>query len=548
VRITLQLHRDYATQLITLVKNGQLGAHNVISAILADPPVAERHPAPPPSSPETAHPRAVVFTHFGSLVWKYATNPQEAEEFYKEILTAHLRCGDQVGLLYVYIDSGLKAAIQTLPKGAAAHQSSFSIPAEIFTREKEFKGFLKRIEHEARRKLNMPNYHPPKIHYVGVADLLGYLDELFHVDPALLSHLCGPEQQFTYDTPKFVEAIIRLARGGAPHLARHPIIRIDEDAEPSPEALKVLLARYAEISRRESIFFFSGVYGNNSGEYDPVNDHAVRTHWFFPPGSNNKYRAQCEMFLSDLTYLGAPQFTPKHIRKMSKPLQEILKAGVRLPSRDSAQVISGAGLITSRVAIAILPPFMNFKDLTTWVDDYAKRLLHELIGDLKTTDMESVLHARIRQDRHPSGIKEEDIDYAYIKYFDRLLRGCIFLRLIKDNDGKPTEYANLIGRIVQYHQGSIEESERELLREAMTTIALKRYDEVIRCWASYEFVGTSSCKWARTRNADFRALTCDGLVDDALRYLNLLLKWPIFVRAVDRLKYIANDWLFDEIE
>ena len=57
------------------------------------------------------------------------------------------------------------------------------------------------------------------------------------------------------------------------------------------------------------MFFFSGIYGSSGGGYDPVNDHAVRTHWFFFRREDARKSEQCQKFLNDLAIFGSPQFS-----------------------------------------------------------------------------------------------------------------------------------------------------------------------------------------------------------------------------------------------
>ena len=63
----------------------------------------------------------------------------------------------------------------------------------------------------------------------------------------------------------------------------------------------------------------------------------------------------------------------------------------------------------SRVAISLLPPFMNFESFSSWVDDFVKRLLHEAIGDLDRTDLETVTNAKFTAGpafRVPPGLRK----------------------------------------------------------------------------------------------------------------------------------------------
>ena len=391
---------------------------------------------------------------------------------------------------------------------------------------------------------------------MGITNLLGLFSSIEKVDPSLTEYLHGPSDVFTYDSPKFVEAVIRVARGHTPHLAKDPVVRIDEDVAPTGEAIGRLLDEYELAVRTAPIYFFSGVYGGRDGAYDVLNDHAVRTHWFARKGtltgrSLTKGRlAKARCFLADLSELGATQISGAD-HYYSKALVALIDQGrQRSAPRPTPQVISGAGLITSATAVSLLPPFMNFKTQTVWVDDHLKRRLHEAIGDLSVDDVEAVPSARIRQDRHGKlGVLQSDLDWAESEYFDRLIRGCVFRRFITDLDGSPTNYSTLIGEIIRYradHTSSkVNDRSLDNLRKELDKIGQIRLDEVLRCWLSVEFRGTISHRWAgglRTSTTRQRKVI-EGVSEDAIRYIKLLLKWHIFVRAVDRLKG-AEYWLY----
>jgi len=223
-----------------------------------------------------------------------------------------------------------------------------------------------------------------------------------------------------------VEAVLRLERMGRPHLAQDPVVRIDEDVEPSASFFERLLEGYQTIEHENDFYFFSGIYGTGSTE-DPINDFAARTHFFLDvpwrSGSRIKSRKtsdRIKMFLSDLSILGAPQY-PSDKLQFSARMQELVNQGVGV-ARKHPQCISGAGLIMSRNAVELLPPFTSFNENDVWVDDHVKRRLHEALRHLDHDDPEIVESARAAQNRHPDGVGPKDLAWAKKEYFDRVLR------------------------------------------------------------------------------------------------------------------------------
>jgi hypothetical protein len=493
--------------------------------------------------------RAVVFTHFSEL--KYREGPKDFGQLqneyrpkYKQLFRSYLLC-PEIALVYVYVDWSFKQATPSIQG-----KQKFEPDPALLVQEQEITDFLELTERQARSEARLEDpasgAGSPRFIYVGILRLLGLLNSLVEVNPQFTQYFCGPGQEFTYDSPKFVEAVIRLARGDTPHLAAYPVIRIDEDAEPNPEMVRELLRHYGEISRSERFYIFSGAYGrpvasppgdsqDPTQPIDYLNDFAVRTHFFAKVGPQDGYSLppdiikQIKHFLGDLDALGAKQL-PSSRENYTGNLTELIShpGDPRNPKdpairqeRPATQVVSGAGLIMAVTAIRFLPPFMNFQHLTVWVDDHLKRRLHEGLGDLSRDDVENVSSARIRQYRHPNGVKSKDVEWAIQNYFDRLLRGCVFRRTIVKNDGTPTDYTNLLSEIVKFKvvpgrgewvPGQFPElrSRTDAGRQVqlagidgqMILDAEERYDEVLKCWSADELEGSLLWRWAKNRKLD----------------------------------------------
>jgi hypothetical protein len=525
-------------------------------------------------------PKAVIFTHFGGLA--YGANESELIAEYTEILKPYLECGHdgRIGIVYAYVSWAIQKVInagltvETKPNGAR----SFPIDSMAAMEEESLVGVLEEAENRARRALGLNKHAPPKFHYVKLYSLVTVLNNLIEADPKIHEFLCGEEIQpdgskrrlFTYDSPKFVEAIIRLARGDIPHLARHPIIRVDEDAVVNSDAIDQLVEAFGKVTHEKPVFFFSGRYGPPGGPADPVNDHAVRVHWFYPEGTKAgdvriggadpeflKANEQSTKFLADVGVLGAIEIDSTVDAENYEPgallslaMRNALKKDKSKPPKWRVpQVVSGAGLIMSRRAVEFLPPFMNFKHLTTWVDDHLKRRLHETLGDIAVDDIESVPRAKLRQDRHRSGISQADLIFAETKYFDRLLRGCIFHRMITEPGGSATCYSRKIRAVAWFESTTFDSAERVIMEHALMPMGLAHCRWVLDCWTSPEFAGSISHRWAEKLQGDDsgQQRLCEAVVEDALNYIDLLLKWPVFTRAIGRLSFTGNTWLYDEV-
>jgi hypothetical protein len=379
------------------------------------------------------------------------------------------------------------------------------------------------------------------------------LNELTNIDHGLAQNLHGPNGEFTYDSPKFVEATIRIARGLSPHLAWDPVLRFDADVSPNPTGIQLLLDSYVQINDLNPYYFFSGGYGNHSGLPDWINDYAVRTHWLAQPGSRDGTTLKIDeserirMFLADLNELGATQLdgSPKFYSSALK----LLLGGTRhpsMPERKSPQVISGAGLVMAPRAICALPPFMNVSNATIWVDDHLKRRVHEAVEHIRHDHPERIRGALFEQSRHGSqGITDIEIRWAIDQYFDRLLRGCLLRRLVNELDGSATSYSLLLKEIVKSVVVSGLTRRIDKRKSDWFTALTERYEEVLTCWAGVEYHGTVLQTWIKKRHPKLhRDVACRGVLDDAIRYLHLTNAWPIFVRSIEELSATQNQWLF----
>jgi hypothetical protein len=534
-----------------------------LGASLAAPRAARKRVALPEAAPSRHLPigaasqvQAVIFTHFGGLnAIDVHTVSSDVQVRYEEVIKSYCLC-KRVAIVYVYLDRAIGKLIASR-RGFHKENGKLSVPAELLTEEQALIEWLEGLKRSARSALGIQHGTGPRFHFVGLGALLELLKALQEVDPDLIHLLHGPGGRFTYDSPKFVEAVIRLARGDSPHLAMHPVVRVDEDARANDEAISVLLDRFEKISVTKPFYLFSGTYGV-SATTDHLNDHAVRTHWFVKEGTRKgdplppPVLGQIETFLTDISLLGATQFVP--LPPMSSAGLQRSLAGNSLTSdvRSSSQVISGAGLIMSRKAVDLLPPFMNLGNLTLWVDDHLKRRLHEMLGDIAAEDPECLVEARFDQDRHPAGVTLADKARA-TDYFQRVLRGCLFHAIVTGPRGARTSYGELIRDIVLYSASANDERLDGSLpagkhfREGLMKTAQDRFDLVRASWTSSEFAGTDLWKWARKLDKRQASKYCAQVTDDALAYARLAKRWHVFVRAIQRLPYLGTRWLFESV-
>jgi len=502
--------------------------------------------------------KVVIFSHFGSL--NRIPKVQDIENdrhlnYYSALLENYINCNKNkklISIVYIYVDWAVKRVLPNM----RVENGRFPIDSQYLQEEIGLKGALGIAEQHAILRSNCPNSHLPKFFYIGLMEIITLLNNLIEADPDMPLFLRGNQGEFTYDSPKFIESIIRLSRGDCGHLANFPIIRVDEDALPNEKCLESLINAYKNVSVAKPFYFFSGSYGRKDKKYDPINDFAVRTHWFFPEGTlaGSDYSRnnidKVETFLADLEMLGAKQPV---VHEYSINLKELIRRG-NIPqlvngSRLSSQVISGSGLIMSRRNINLLPPFMNLNKMTSWIDDHLKRKLHEALNDMTSFDLEVVTNSEtfFHQEREPNPLTKDFINSFSEEYFERLLSGCLFSSLISDQNGIPTKYTERIKDLVWYRKKN-EINDDKSLKIELSKIIKKRFDNVLYCWSSPEYEGNILYFWAIGKNnSEYKNKLCSPngeILNDAFEYLTLLENWHIFTRAIERLSFFSNSWLF----
>jgi len=500
--------------------------------------------------------KAVVFTHI-AVKPEEAGATERAEGAFRLIdrakpyFKAYLKCRN-VGLVYAYVDVCTRMILKELSALDFEGRINFSmmdLESEVRTRN-----CLKMASDQALHELlNDPGIEfdqsqAPRFQFVGLPHLLSLFSALFRIDPSLIRDLAGEHRELTYDSPKFVEAVIRLVRGAHAIHGRYPIFRFDEDVEVNEQGITELLSA-ATLAMHTNLFpydFFSGRYGRADGTSDPANDYAVRAHWLIHRASgglsDKGYR-----FLRDLGELGATQLPTS--AQMSDHMQKFVqdRRHGKSSNRKSPQVISGAGLYMSRSAIRVLPPFMNFNNATTWVDDHLKRRLHEAVGHLTESSLEQISAARFLQNRHPApvGVRDEDIEWARTHYFKRVLRGCLIHSLVVRPDGSSGPLSEAITRMLD--RGASGLDDEDALKSVLVAAVRATANDVLSIWKNADYGNSILSEWAVGAESRMDSV-CNETVRDVLAYTRLVGHWPRYVNAIEKLTPVQAHWLFRRVE
>ena len=484
--------------------------------------------------------KAVVFTHLSIKLNEFdrVDAIQEWLDNNESVFDAYVT-SRSIGLVYMYISMGIENVMLNMdPNG-----KRFEISSDLLEREERIRNVVRIALDGAASRCGITD--PPSVVLVGLLELMSLLNRLMRMDPRLITNLagCSPTgaKVYAYDAPKFVEAVIRIVRGF--HHAAYPVLRIDADVVVNDDAVRRILDRVRPYEPGAMVLydFFSGSYGG-PGPSDPINDHAVRTHWLwdFPKGSLPDGH---ETFLRDLQEVGARQVDSAI--GCSAPAAALVSLRGRSKIRSSAQVISGAGLFMSLSSILRLPPDMNADHMIVWIDDYLRRLMHEAVGDIPSTALERISDARFAQDRHPKGISPKDVAWAENVYFERLLRGCLMEVAVMGFDGSPGPLAQFVKDVLDRRPGAVTREEERKLHDDVQRVADERFGEVMQIWEAAYYGNDILVKWARARNnSKYRSTVCAETADDAVGYAKLVTDWPKYVQAIQDLQPFDAYWIF----
>lgn len=510
--------------------------------------------------------QAVVFTHVkqdmpgGAPTWHVA----EIDTFQKKhipMFKAFLQCPN-IALVYVYVDTGFRALMGHMQEmhrqGALNSKAPLGFSIGELHYEDTTRSALKQAVDLATLQLAetlgpaFDRQQAPRFQIVGLPHLVTLIHFLYRANPQLVEFLAGRDGSLTYDSPKFVEAVIRLARGAHPICHQNPILRFDADVDVNPGSVQALLEQVHQQNLMGQMSFFSGGYGQT--DPDPVNDFAVRIHWLADREAYNQARqraperlaatvdASGRTFLRDLGELGATQMASAE--PMSPAMEEWLstRRNGRSVNRPNPQVISGAGLYMSLKAITQLPPFTSFNTFAVWVDDHIKRRLHEVLGHLPPDSIERVDKARFRQDRHPAGLPAPKPG-GNDEYFCRLFRGCLLHGLVVRPDGTMGPLAKAIHDVLPPNSFPVQPA---VLHKKFLKAARESARDILEVWekALYDRAGTLRTWASQFRDPARLDPLLAPLVEDAVAYVELTSQWNLYVGAINMLNPAQAHWLF----
>jgi len=464
--------------------------------------------------------KGVIFTNFRMHPGNNLIGPAQRafqQLQWQERIRPYRSCNN-VYLIYIFIIEGYKALL------------SGEIPFESLTTERAMREVLE----TAVRMEGLED----RVQIVGIDELiptLTYLQQIAHLSGLPLNNLLlGAGKTAYYDSPKMVEAFIRLARGL--HVGpEEVIIRMDEDVALNPRGIDALIKYYDDHPHGANSIeyrFLSGDYRCHDSE-DLLNDYAVRTTHFARIGIRELRKGdpnynEAKLWLDSIADIGADPYN---------------------------QTISGAGLMMSPKSIMTLPPFANAGSPIIWIDDHLKRLLHEALGHfnylkdnkppLNISSYRYCKGASFEQDRYPNGVQQKDIVWAGNDYLPRLVRGIVMDNLIWDRASSCAGvYTGYVDNVIN---GSPVPG-KNTLRTALQPESMRVLDTIEKDWKDKKRIYNNKPLrvYAKTLLPKQKAKLIDEVADAFHSYLQLLKIWPTFVVLWQQIlpSDPSNRWLY----
>jgi len=436
---------------------------------------------------------------------------------WQEQLTLYRDCPN-VDLIYVFIIEGYQALLAGI------------IPFKMLTIERAMRDVLEAAATNVRVR--------HKVQIVGIDELiptLTYLQDIAeHRNQPLNNLLLGAGKDTYYDSPKMIEAFVRLARGF--HIrSEEVILRFDEDVAVNQDSIDALIDYHNTLpygKSNDEFRFLSGNYLYHNPR-DLLNDYAVRTHHF--------------------AQVGAQRLNPKDSNYGTA--KQWLDSIVNIGANPHNQVISGAGLSMSLKSIMTLPPFANAGSPIIWIDDHLKRLLHEALGHLDplkkanppmdVSSYRCCKDASFEQDRYPDGVQQGDINWAVNEYLPRLVRGCVMDILIWDRSSPGAGlYTNYVDQVLN----GAPVPDKVAFGRALEPESKAILDKIITQWSNSAYHGYPLYSYATNELPKQTDKLVDEIVEAFHSYLNLLHIWPRFALLWQNINPTdpQNRWLYHE--
>lgn len=270
-------------------------------------------------------------------------------------------------------------------------------------------------------------------------DLVDVFGEMSAVEN-LRKFLIGMQNEMQYDTPKFIEAIVRLRMIGS----RVPVLRLDRDVLIPPDG--------EQFNKTELALAIKGICAGVVEYHDSTQVLAtILSANYKIPDKDNKDMltwsgGYATRILPSLLVPTDPNDLKKYINEtksvvdwapeldkhFSPELTKRFYDGIWKWGAPTIAVISGALLYMNDAVVLNVPPFSNFSQKVMWIDDHLRYVLHREMGDFrrntlidfKTGNPLFVQYSNVQVSKYRSA--EEFLLYTARTYLPSILWGSFF--------------------------------------------------------------------------------------------------------------------------
>jgi hypothetical protein len=444
-----------------------------------------------------------------------------------------LLCGKKKGLLVLFYSHGWTRALSQLQRGgfldkdaekAIDFSNIFAQVVRARLHDRRFAGLADRLR------------------IVTAKDLLNFFSGTrWDIAKNLDEWLVGESVKMTYDSPKLVDAVIRLRAMDS----GIPVFRIDQDVLFNDWTESQIALGLSEAVAR-SIQVHRDLHG------DPRIGHAMFSCRYRVSSTLGDSIGGFDEWSTAFATQVYPALRAREVRKGQAPhtafdrtlaqrffgidnSHRLRETGVwRIGAHPLQAVVSGGLLYLSPGAILDLPPFSNFKLRVMWVDDHLKYLLHRTLRHFMhlPEDPWGKWRPEVHKGRQST---RASVDYVFGEYIPTVFWGSILEAWIQRNPnvkltraeieqvfgqgstppkGDPGPLAESIQSALR--TGYLERRDRADLYRHLCETATKRIQEIFNEWSSLtDDAGRPSCacEWVRGRaSAKRQTRLADGLL------------------------------------
>lgn len=307
---------------------------------------------------------------------------------------------EEHGLLVLFLDTGL-ADLLDMIHPIERELSRADVKKEKLLLKTDYRKRSQSLRESEALGKSLENSFGPCLRVLTALDLIDVFGEMMGVGE-LKKFLMGTKGEIRYDTPKFIEAIVRLRMIGS----RVPLLRLDHDVlipatgesfNKDTLTLAILKICNAVAEHHNSTQILATILSANYKSPDANEKDVMAWNRGFAtrilPSLLLPEDNVAQEYLQNKTSKNWGTELQSHFRPefTKKFFHDLWQWGA-----PKTAIISGALLYMNDAVVLNVPPFSNFSQRVMWIDDHLRYVLHREMGDLcRQTKIESKTGERL---------------------------------------------------------------------------------------------------------------------------------------------------------